>query len=92
MKLIRNANEVEKIVKSRCDRLMTQNSKKWKKLYEDEYEVYWQTPKRRNGKCMYVISSRGVDIYYTKEEFENHIYAIGRVNDELYKPNGRCYL
>ena len=70
---------------------MTQNSKKWKKLYEDEYEVYWQTPKRRNGKCMYVISSRGVDIYYTKEEFENHIYAVGRVNDELYKPNGRCY-
>jgi hypothetical protein len=33
-----------------------------------------------------------VDIYYTKEEFENHIYAVGRVNDELYKPNGRCYL
>ena len=71
---------------------MIQNSKKWKKLYEDEYEVYWQIPKRRNGKCMYVISSRGVDTYYTKEEFENHIYAVGRVNDELYKPNGRCYL
>ena len=70
---------------------MTQNSKKWKKLFEDEYEVIWQTPKRKNKEYGYVISSRGVDIHYTKEEFEGHVYAVGRVNDELHKPNGSCY-
>ena len=70
---------------------MTENSKKWKKLFEDEYEVYWQTPKRKNKECYYIISSRGVYIYYTKEEFESHIYAVGRVSDELNKSNGSCY-
>ena len=70
---------------------MTQNSKKWKKLFEAEHEVYWQTPKKKNKEYDYVISSRGIDIYYTKTEFEDHIYAVNRVHDLLYKPNGRCY-
>ena len=70
---------------------MTKNSKRWKKLFENEHEVYWQTQAKKNKECSYVISSRGVDIHYTKEEFENHIYAVGRVYDELHKPNGSCY-
>ena len=70
--------------------IMIQNSKKWKILYETKYEVYWQTSKKKNKECDYVISSRGMDIYYTKKEFEEHIYAVNRVCDELYKQNGRC--
>ena len=48
---------------------MTQRKMKWKKLYEDENEIYWQTPPKKNGECSFVVRSRGIDTYYTKEEF-----------------------
>ena len=28
----------------------------------------------------------------TEQEFADHIFAVNRVNDELYKPNGNCYI
>ena len=71
--------------------IMAQNSKKWKKLFEAEHEVYWQTPTMKNGECHYVISFRGMDVFFTKKEFEDHVYAVNRVTDVLYKPNGLCY-
>ena len=71
---------------------MTRITHKWKKLFEDENEIYWQTPPKKNGECSFVVRSRGIDTYYTKEEFADHIFAVNRVNDELYKPNGNCYI
>ena len=54
-------------------------------------EDYRKSLVKENRECDYVISSRGIDIYYTKTEFEDHIYAVNRVHDLLYKPNGWCY-
>ena len=73
------------------DRMMRQ-SKKWIKLFENEDEEFWQTPTKKNGKRSFVVRSRGIDTYYTEQEFTDHIFAVNRVNDELYKPNGNCYL
>ena len=62
------------------------------KLFENEDEEFWQTPTRKNGERSFVVRSRGIDIYYTNQEFADHIFAVNRVNDELYKPNGNCYI
>ena len=79
-------------MRSEDNKIMTRITKKWKKLFEDENEIYWQTPPKKNGECSFVVRSRGIDTYYTKEEFADHIFAVNRVNDELYKPNGNCYI
>ena len=58
----------------------------------NEDEEFWQTPTKKDGKRSFVVRARGIDTYYTEQEFTDHIFAVNRVNDELYKPNGNCYI
>ena len=67
-------------------------NKKWVKLFENEDEEFWQTPTKKDGKRSFVVRARGIDTYYTEQEFADHIFAVNRVNDELYKPNGNFYI
>ena len=71
---------------------MTHISRKWIKLFANDDEEFWQTPTKKNGQRSFVIRSRGIDTYYTEQEFTDHIFAVNRVSDELYKPNGNCYI
>ena len=72
--------------------VVTHISKKWIKLFENEDEEFWQTPTKKDGKRSFVVRARGIDTYYTEQEFTDHIFAVNRVNDELYKPNGNFYI
>ena len=58
----------------------------------EEDEEFWQTPVKKNGERSFVVRSRGIDTYYTEQEFTDHIFAVNRVNDTLYRPNGNCYI
>ena len=69
---------------------MTSNNKKWKKVFDGDGLVFWRTPERKNGEYGYVFSSRGLDMFFTAEEFSEFIYAVNQVNDSLCKP-GDCY-
>ena len=62
---------------------MTHINKKWVKLFENEDEEFWQTPTKKDGKRSFVVRARGIDTYYTEQEFTDHIFAVNRVNDDL---------
>ncbi len=64
--------------------------KEWKKLFDDDNLVFWRTPEKKNGECDYVFSSRGLDMFFTAEEFSVFIHAVNQANDNLCQPQG-CY-
>ena len=69
---------------------MADFDEQWKKLFDGDSIIIWRTPVKKNGEYGYVFSSRGVDMFFTTEEFSEFVYAVNQVNDNLCQPRG-CY-
>ena len=69
---------------------MSQPRKKWTELFNGEYHSIYETRKRKNGEYDYVLSYRGMYVYFTPKEFSELIDGFREVAGGR-EPNGDCY-
>ena len=70
---------------------MSQPKNKWIELFDGEYHTVYETPKKKNGEYNYILSYRGMYVYFTPKEFSELVGGFKEVESKLFKSNGNCY-
>ena len=70
---------------------MNQPRKKWIEVFDGEYHTVYETPKKKNGEYNYILSYRGMYVYFTPKEFSELVGGFKEVESKLFKSNGNCY-
>ena len=70
---------------------MNQPRKKWIEVYDGEYHTVYETPKKKNGEYNYILSYRGMYVYFSPKEFSDLVDGLREVsagkkcNGDIYK-------
>ena len=75
----------------RCHVSMKGSRREWKELYDGEYHSLYETEKNKKGDSDYILSYRGMYVWFNVKEFSELIDGFREVSDKLFKPKGDCY-
>ena len=70
---------------------MKKPKRDWKELYDGSYHALYEDAHNKKGENDYILSYRGMYVYFTPKEFSELIDGFKEAANQLFKPKGDCY-